>query len=44
MTDRLGSPGDNLNPYWDQQGKTFVDPYGYRVVLQNADWALEKRN
>ena len=26
------------NPYWDRQGKTFVDPDGYRIVLQNAAW------
>jgi len=26
------------NPYWDVRGKTFEDPDGYRVVLQNADW------
>jgi catechol 2,3-dioxygenase-like lactoylglutathione lyase family enzyme len=24
------------NPYWDRHGKTFADPDGYRVVLQNA--------
>src|SRR6266702_3649937 len=24
------------NPYWDRQGKTFEDPDGYRIVLQNA--------
>ncbi|GAB3828205.1 VOC family protein [Hymenobacter jeollabukensis] len=27
------------NPYWDQQGLTFQDPDGYRVVLQQAAWA-----
>jgi catechol 2,3-dioxygenase-like lactoylglutathione lyase family enzyme len=26
------------NPYWDQHGKTFVDPDGYRVVLANQAW------
>ncbi|MGC3970275.1 MAG: VOC family protein [Pirellulales bacterium] len=26
------------NPYWDRKGKTFEDPDGYRVVLQNAAW------
>jgi catechol 2,3-dioxygenase-like lactoylglutathione lyase family enzyme len=26
------------NPYWDRRGKTFADPDGYRVVLQNAPW------
>jgi catechol 2,3-dioxygenase-like lactoylglutathione lyase family enzyme len=28
------------NPYWDRAGRTFVDPDGYRVVLQNTAWAL----
>jgi hypothetical protein len=28
----------SFNPYWDQHGKTFEDPDGYRVVLQNAAW------
>ena len=28
------------NPYWDLQGRTFQDPDGYRVVLQQAAWAL----
>ncbi|MGI4871907.1 MAG: VOC family protein [Janthinobacterium lividum] len=28
------------NPYWDQQGVTFADPDGYRVVLQQAAWNL----
>jgi len=27
------------NPYWDQFGKTFEDPDGYRVVLQRSVWA-----
>jgi hypothetical protein len=27
-----------FNPYWDRRGKTFKDPDGYRVVLQNAPW------
>ncbi|MCC3155721.1 VOC family protein [Hymenobacter sp. 15J16-1T3B] len=26
------------NPYWDQHGRTFQDPDGYRVVLQRAAW------
>ena len=26
------------NPYWDRHGKTFADPDGYRVVLQQAAW------
>ncbi len=27
-----------FNPYWDKNGRTFADPDGYRVVLQNASW------
>ena len=27
-----------FNPYWDKNGRTFEDPDGYRVVLQNAEW------
>jgi hypothetical protein len=27
------------NPYWDVSGKTFEDPDGYRVVLQNESGA-----
>lgn len=26
------------NPYWDARGRTFEDPDGYRVVLENAEW------
>lgn len=29
---------DSYNPYWDLNGKTFADPDGYRVVLQNSGW------
>lgn len=32
-------PVKSFNPYWDKQGKTFEDPDGYRVVLQNASWS-----
>ena len=32
-------PVASFNPYWDQQGKTFEDADGYRVVLQNAEWS-----
>ena len=28
----------SFNPYWDVNGRTFQDPDGYRVVLQNAGW------
>lgn len=29
---------ESENPYWDVRGKTFEDPEGWRVVLQNAGW------
>ena len=32
-------PMKSFNPYWDRKGKTFEDPDGYRVVLQNAAWS-----
>lgn len=32
-------PVPSFNPYWDRDGRTFEDPDGYRVVLQNAAWA-----
>ena len=32
-------PVSSFNPYWDRVGRTFVDPDGYRVVLQNAVWS-----
>ena len=31
-------PVASFNPYWDRAGRTFQDPDGYRVVLQNARW------
>jgi len=30
------APVPSLNPYWDRSGRTFEDPDGYRVVLQNT--------
>lgn len=30
-------PVASWNPYWDDQGRTFEDPDGYRVVIQNAE-------
>jgi catechol 2,3-dioxygenase-like lactoylglutathione lyase family enzyme len=27
-----------FNPYWDMHGRTYEDPDGYRVVLQNSAW------
>jgi catechol 2,3-dioxygenase-like lactoylglutathione lyase family enzyme len=38
MRDHGYQPVRAFNPYWDRQGKTFEDPDGYRVVLQNANW------
>jgi hypothetical protein len=32
------SPVKAANPYWDRHGRTFEDPDGHRVVLQNAAW------
>lgn len=32
-------PVASFNPYWDRCGRTFEDPDGYRVVLQNAAWS-----
>lgn len=29
----------SFNPYWDRRGRTFEDPDGYRVVLQNDVWS-----
>ncbi len=29
----------SFNPYWDHLGRTYEDPDGYRVVLQNAAWS-----
>lgn len=33
-------PITSYNPYWDERGVTFEDADGYRVVLQQAVWAL----
>ena len=27
------------NPYWETLGRTFEDPDGYRIVLQQAEWS-----
>ncbi len=27
-----------FNPWWDHSGRTFEDPDGYRVVIQQASW------
>jgi len=28
----------SFNPYWEVNGRTFVDADGYRVVIQNRAW------
>jgi catechol 2,3-dioxygenase-like lactoylglutathione lyase family enzyme len=33
-------PVPAYNPYWDENGHTFEDPDGYRIVLQHAAWAV----
>ncbi|MCA8832205.1 VOC family protein [Hymenobacter pini] len=40
MTAAGFAPVSSFNPYWDQHGRTFEDPDGYRVVLQCASWQL----
>ncbi|MCV6576925.1 MAG: VOC family protein [Cohaesibacter sp.] len=32
-------PVPSNNDYWDVSGKTYQDPDGYRVVLQNRAWS-----
>ena len=32
------APVRAFNAYWDRRGRTFEDPDGYRVVLQNTNW------
>jgi catechol 2,3-dioxygenase-like lactoylglutathione lyase family enzyme len=31
-------PVPAFNAYWDRHGRTFEDPDGYRIVIQNAVW------
>jgi hypothetical protein len=38
MRDCGFAPVASFNPYWDRQGRTFEDPDGYRVVLQQGSW------
>ena len=33
------APVVSYNPFWEDGGKTFEDPDGYRVVLYNAAWS-----
>lgn len=32
------TPVPAFNAYWDRNGRTFEDPDGYRVVIQNSAW------
>jgi hypothetical protein len=32
------TPVPSYNPWWDTDGRTYEDPDGYRVVLENATW------
>lgn len=36
LADAGHHPVESFNPYWDKTGRTFADPDGYRVVLQNS--------
>ena len=33
-------PVPSFNPYWDRLGRTYEDPDGYRVVIQNQSWPV----
>lgn len=33
-------PVPSFNPYWDERGRTFEDPDGYRVVIQQSPWCV----
>lgn len=39
MADAGYEKANSFNPYWEENGRTFVDPDGYRVVIQNSAWA-----
>ena len=32
------TPVASHNPYWESHGRTYEDPEGYRIVIQNAAW------
>lgn len=38
MTEAGFKMTNSFNPYWDFNGRTFVDSDGYRVVIQNRAW------
>ena len=33
------APVTAFNPYWNLCGRTYEDPDGYRVVIQNEEWS-----
>ena len=33
-------PVTAYNSYWDRLGKTYEDPDGYRIVIQNSSWPV----
>ncbi len=35
-------PVQSMNPYWEKDGRTYVDPDGYRTVIQCATWESAK--
>jgi len=43
-TERMSAAGyqavPSFNPYWDRSGRTYEDPDGYRVVIQNQSWPV----
>jgi hypothetical protein len=39
MKDAGYEPVSSYNQYWEVRGRTFEDPDGYRVALQNAAWS-----
>lgn len=38
MIDAGFVPKPSFNPFWARRGRTFSDPDGYRVVIENAGW------
>lgn len=38
MTQAGFQPVAAFNPYWDAAGRTYLDPDGYRTVLQQRPW------
>lgn len=48
VTDEIESHGvrpvTSHNPYWDHSGRTYEDPDGYRVVIQNGSWPPDHGN